>query len=78
MKSYVPFHQLYAISRCFAISNNQQDLVPSPYACYESARIHNVLPDIIRITGMSLNMALEAASSAEQPQNRVFSPQNLD
>lgn len=76
MKSYVPFHQLYAISMCFAISNNQSDRVPSPSSCLEQAKSHSMVPEIIRIAGVSLNMALEAASNEAQPQNRVFSPQN--
>src|SRR5947209_18871712 len=30
MKAYAPFHQLYAVSMCFAITNNQSDRVPNP------------------------------------------------
>jgi hypothetical protein len=35
-----------------------------------------MVEDIIRIGGISLNMALEAAANEQQPPNRVFSPQN--
>lgn len=76
MKAYAPFHQLYAVSMCFAISNNQADRVPNPYTCYEKARQNNMVAEIVKIAGTSLNMALEAAASEPQPQNRVFSPQN--
>jgi hypothetical protein len=76
MKAYAPYHQLYAISMCFAISNNMSDRVPSPYACFENARKNNMVEDIVRIAGNSLNMALENAANEILPQNRVFSPHN--
>lgn len=76
MKAYAPFHQLYAISMCFAISNNMADRVPSPSRCLERAIEHRLVDEIVKIGGLSLNMALEAAANEVQPQNRVFSPQN--
>lgn len=76
MKAYAPFHQLYAISMCFAISNNMADRVPSPSSCLEKAMQHGLVDEIVKISGLSLNMALEAAANEVQPQNRVFSPQN--
>ncbi len=76
MKAYAPYHQLYAISMCFAISNNQSDRVPNPHSCWEKAKNLNMVSEIIKISGISLNMALEAAANEPQPQNRVFSPQN--
>ena len=76
MKAYAPFHQLYAISMCFAISNNMADRVPSPSICLEKAMQHGLVDEIVKISGLSLNMALEAAANEIQPQNRVFSPQN--
>jgi hypothetical protein len=76
MKAYAPYHQLYAISMCFAISNNMSDRVPSPHACFENARKNNMVEDIVRIAGNSLNMALENAANEVLPQNRVFSPHN--
>jgi len=76
MKAYAPFHQLYAISMCFAISNNMADRVPSPSSCLEKAQQHGLVDEIVKISGLSLNMALEAAANEMQPQNRVFSPQN--
>jgi len=76
MKAYAPFHHLYAISMCYAISNNQSDRVPNPSSCWEKASSCGMVNDIIQIAGISLNMALEAAANEQQPQNRVFSPQN--
>ena len=76
MKAYAPYHHLYAISMCFAIANNQADNVPAPIKCLEKAQQTGLLNEIIRISGTSLNMALEAAANEPQPQNRVFSPQN--
>lgn len=76
MKAYAPYHQLYAISMCFAISNNMADRVPSPSICLERAKQQGLLEEIVKISGLSLNMALEAAANEVQPMNRVFSPQN--
>jgi hypothetical protein len=76
MKAYAPFHQLYAISMCFAISNNMADRVPSPSSCLERAKQSGLVEEIVKISGSSLNMALEAAANEVQPQNRVFSAQN--
>lgn len=76
MKAYAPYHQLYGISMCFAISNNMADRVPNPTRCFEKARHANMVDDLIKISALSLNMALEAAANEPQPQNRVFSPQN--
>jgi len=76
MKAYAPFHHLYAISMCFSISNNQADRVPNPSKCLENALQFGMVNDIVKISGISINMALEAAANEQQPQNRVFSPQN--
>lgn len=76
MKAYAPFHQLYAISMCFAISNNLSNKVPSPFSCLEKAQKNGLVEQIVRVSAASLNMALEAASKEEQPNNKVFSPQN--
>ncbi|OME28927.1 AIPR protein [Paenibacillus odorifer] len=76
MKAYAPYHHLYAVSMCFAILSNQSDRVPSPHQAFEKAKQYNMVDEIIKISGISLNMALEAAANEPQPQNRVFSPQN--
>ena len=76
MKAYAPYHQLYAISMCFAISNNMSDRVPMPNSCFEKAMECGLMDELIKISGLSLNMALEAAANEQQPLNKVFSPQN--
>src|SRR5208282_2722304 len=76
MRAYAPYHHLYAVSMCFAIANSQADRVADPDACFLKAQGAGMLDDIVKIAGMSLNMALEAAANETQPANRVFSPQN--
>jgi hypothetical protein len=76
MRAYAPYHHLYAVSMCFAIANNQADRVPDPDACLIKAQGTGMVSDIIKIGGVCLNMALEAAANEPQPANRVFSPQN--
>jgi hypothetical protein len=76
MRAYAPYHHLYAVSMCFAISNGQADRVPSPEACLASAESAGMVDEIVKIAGSSLNMALEAAANEPLPANRVFSPQN--
>ena len=76
MKAYAPFHQLYAVSMCFAICNNQPDRVPSPHRCYEKATTCGLRDQIVEIAATCLNTAMEAAANEQQPQGRVFSPQN--
>lgn len=76
MKAYAPYHQLYAVSMCFAISNNQSDRVPSPHKSYENAMNAGMVNKIVEIAGICLNTALVAAANEPQPPNRVFSPQN--
>lgn len=76
MRSYAPYHHLYAVAMCFSISNNQSERVPSPSKSYEAAAKAGMVPELVRVAGTSLNMALEAAANEPQPANRVFSPQN--
>jgi hypothetical protein len=76
MRAYAPYHHLYAVSMCFAIANNQADRVPYPDKCLTMAERAAMVDDIVKIGGVCLNMALEAAANEPQPSNRVFSPQN--
>ena len=76
MRAYAPYHHLYAVAMCFAIANNQSDRVPNPDACLIKAQGNSMVDDIVKIGGVCLNMALEAAANEPQPANRVFSPQN--
>lgn len=76
MKAYAPYHHLYAIAMFFAISSNQSDRVPSPSRSYDAATKTNMVSEIVKLAGISLNLALETAANEPQPANRVFSPQN--
>jgi hypothetical protein len=76
MKAYAPYHHLYAVAMCFSIANNQSDRVPSPTRSFEVAEGSAMIDEIVKVAGISLNMALEAAANEQQPANRVFSPQN--
>lgn len=76
MKAYAPYHHLYAISMCFGISSNLPERVPSPSKTLEIAQRNNLIDEIVKISGISINMALEGAANEVQPTNRVFSPQN--
>ena len=76
MKAYAPYHHLYAVEMCFSISNNQSEKVASPNKSLAAARSAGMVDEIVRVAGISLNMALEAAANESQPANRVFSPQN--
>ncbi len=76
MRAYAPFHHLYTVSMCFALANNQPDRVPSPDKVYGQAVAAGLVDNIVKIAGVSLNMALEAAANEQQPGNRVLSPQN--
>ena len=61
---------------CFAIANNQSERVPKPFKAFEIASKSAMLDEIVKVAGISLNMALEAAANEQQSANRVFSPQN--
>lgn len=76
MRAYAPYHHMYAIAMCFSISNNQSERVPSPSKAYNAAAASGMIEEIVKVAGISLNMALEAAANEAQPGNRVFSPQN--
>lgn len=76
MKAYAPYHHLYAVAMCFAISSNQSDRVPNPARAWKVAETTSMVDEIVRLGGTALNMALEAAANEPQPPNRVFSPQN--
>lgn len=76
MRAYAPFHHLYAVAMCFSISNNQAERVPSPSKSYEAASKAAMVGEVVKVAGICVNMALEAAANEPQHSNRVFSPQN--
>jgi AIPR protein len=76
MKAYAPYHHLYAVSMVFGVINRKVDRVPVPSKTYEKATGANLVDQIVRIAGRCLNTALKVAANRQQPENRVFSPQN--
>lgn len=76
MRAYAPYHHLYAVEMCFSIANNQSEKVASPSKAYAAADKASMVDELVKVAGISLNMALEAAANEPQPANRVFSPQN--
>ncbi len=75
MRSYAPYHHLYAVSLCFAVANGQER-VPDPTIALEKAERAGLFDQVVDMSGTCLNSALEAAANEPQPANRVFSPQN--
>lgn len=76
MKSYAPYHHMYAVSLCFCVINNMAEGVPDPAIAISKLKCNYVYDEIIDMAGTCLNTALEAAANEPQPGNRVFSPQN--
>ena len=76
MKSYAPYHHLYAVSLFFSHANGTGQSVPNPAVAYERATHADLVGQIVDSSGTCLNSALEAAANEQQPANRVFSPQN--
>jgi AIPR protein len=76
MRSYSPFHHLYAVSLCFSVANKMAEGVPNPAITLEKATQSGMIDQIVDMAGTCLNTALEAAANEPQPSNRVFSPQN--
>jgi len=77
MRSYAPYHHLYAISVCYGVSNSMPtESIPNPFIALQKAQENNLLDQIVDLAGRSLNFALESAANEPQPANRVFSPQN--
>ena len=76
MKSYAPYHHIYAVSLCFCVLNNMAEGVPDPAIALTQIKKHAVYDEIVDAAGTCLNSALEAAANEPQPANRVFSPQN--
>lgn len=76
MKSYAPYHQLYAISVIFCEINKMNDSVPSPSVALKKLEDTELLDSIIETAGSCLNMAMETASSEALDNNKIFVPQN--
>ena len=76
MKSYAPYHQLYAISVIFCEINKMNDSVPSPAVEVKKLNAGGLLDTVVETAGSCLNMALETASSEATDSGKMFVPQN--
>lgn len=76
MKSYAPYHQLYAISVIFCEINKMNDSVPSPAVVLKKLNVSGLLDTVVETAGSCLNMALETASSEATDSGKMFVPQN--
>jgi hypothetical protein len=76
MRSYAPYHHLYAVSLCFSAANRMPESVPNPVMTLEKAKAGGIVDQVVDMAGTCLNTALEAAANETLPANRVFSPQN--
>lgn len=76
MKSYAPFHHLYAVSIVFAEVSNMSEMVPRPSKVLAQLKEFGMMDTIINIAGKTLNRAFKNANSKAVAENRVFSPQN--
>ncbi|MCB6899767.1 AIPR family protein [bacterium 210917-DFI.7.65] len=76
MKSYAPFHHLYAISVIFAEISNMSEMVPRPSKVLAQLKKYDMMDTVVNIAGKTLNRAFKNANSKAIAENRVFSPQN--
>ncbi len=76
MKSYAPFHHLYAIAVIFAEVSNMSEWVPKPSIVLARLKENNMLDSIINITGKALNRAFMNTNNKYNLEHKVFSPQN--
>lgn len=77
MKSYAPYHHLYAISVIFSVINNiSGEVVIKPDVALKKLEQSNKLNDVVNMAGNCLNIAFINASNEPQPVNRVFSTAN--
>lgn len=76
MKSYVPYHALYAVSQFFAIASGCPDRVPSPKVTYQQVTEANTVERIVGMAASCLNVAIETAANDQSSSSKIFSPQN--
>lgn len=77
MKSYAPYHHLYAISVFIAVINNMPaDNVPSPKITLERLNSSGLIDKVVNMAGKCLNKGFESANAQAIQSGSVFSPQN--
>lgn len=76
MKSYAPYHQLFAISVIVCEINKMNESVPTPSVTLRKMQDSGLLDEIITMSGNCLNMALDSAASDAANNGKMFVPQN--
>ena len=76
MKSYAPYHHLYAVSMIFAIANKSSDRVPSPFETWSAAQGSGKVSQLVKMAGNCLSSALKNAVTHAAGQDRIFNPAN--
>jgi len=78
LKSFAPYHHLYAVSRIFAIVNKatDDDFVPLPSATWEIAEKNGKIEELIKKAGFALKFAMNTAKKLAANEKRTFSLAN--
>lgn len=77
MKSYLPYHHLFAISVLFgAVNSMPVDSVPNPAKALANLKKYGLMEQVIIMTGNALNEAFTNSIQDAQDRGKVFSPQN--
>lgn len=76
MKSYAPYHHLYAISYFFCAVNKMPESVVEPRIALKKLKENDLLDEIVNMAGQSLNSAFTTANEDCISNNKVFSSQN--
>lgn len=76
MKSYAPYHQLFAVSVYFSTVNSMPNSVPNPVVALNKLKESGLMDRIIDMTGQNLNSAMINASNKAAEEGKIFSPQN--
>ena len=77
MKSYAPYHHLYAISVFICVLNNMpHESVPAPKEVLKKLQESKLLKIIVDMSGKALNSGFESANAQAIAEERVFNPPN--
>ena len=76
MKSYAPYHHLYAISLFFCVINQIPESVIPPKFALKKLQDNQLLDEVVSMAGNCLNTALTNANEEYIQSKKVFSPQN--
>ena len=76
MKSYAPYHHLYAISLFFCVINQIPESVIPPKLALKKLQDNQLLDEVVSMAGNCLNTALTNANEEYIQSKKVFSPQN--